>query len=106
MVAPATSRVASPAVGVLWDTHHPWRFLGEKIAETFERLRPWVRHTHFKDSVTESRVVECVPGERFVFEPFFRADPARTPGDGAGGSPDRDGARQLVARERMHHERQ
>jgi len=44
--------VSSPAVGVLWDTHHPWRFLGEKVAETFARLKPWVRHTHWKDSVT------------------------------------------------------
>ena len=43
--------VSAPAVGVLWDTHHPWRFYGEEVAETFERLRPWVRHTHWKDSI-------------------------------------------------------
>jgi sugar phosphate isomerase/epimerase len=29
--------VASPAVGVLWDTHHPWRFCGEKLPTTFDR---------------------------------------------------------------------
>ena len=45
------SRVKSPAVGVLWDTHHPWRFFHENLAETFERLKPWVRHTHWKDSI-------------------------------------------------------
>ncbi|MCC7419573.1 MAG: sugar phosphate isomerase/epimerase [Planctomycetaceae bacterium] len=44
--------VVSPAVGLLWDTHHPWRFYGESLATTFERLRPWTRHTHWKDSVT------------------------------------------------------
>jgi len=43
--------VRSPAVGVLWDTHHPWRFLGEQPADTARRLRPWIRHTHWKDSV-------------------------------------------------------
>lgn len=44
--------VESPAVGVLWDTHHPWRFLGEDVHDTWQRLQPWVRHTHWKDSVT------------------------------------------------------
>jgi len=41
-----------PQVGLVWDTHHPWRFFGEPLAETWERLKPWVRHTHWKDSVT------------------------------------------------------
>ncbi len=44
-------RVNHPAVGVLWDTHHPWRFYNEQLVETFNRLRPWIRHTHWKDSV-------------------------------------------------------
>src|ERR1051325_6342223 len=43
--------VRNPRVGVLWDTHHPWRFCGESVAETYGRLRPWIRHTHWKDSV-------------------------------------------------------
>ncbi len=45
-------RIASPAVGVLWDTHHPWRFYDESPKNTFANLSPWVRHTHWKDSVT------------------------------------------------------
>lgn len=45
-------RVNHPHVGLVWDTHHPWRFHGEKPAETWEQLRPWTRHTHWKDSVT------------------------------------------------------
>jgi len=44
-------RVTSPRVGVVWDTHHPWRFHGEPVVETFARLAPWIRHTHWKDSV-------------------------------------------------------
>ncbi len=43
--------VDHPQVGILWDTHHPWRFFGESLAETWTRLKPWVRHTHWKDSV-------------------------------------------------------
>jgi sugar phosphate isomerase/epimerase len=45
-------KVTCPAVGVLWDTHHPWRFHGEPPAESWERIGRWVRHTHWKDSVT------------------------------------------------------
>ena len=47
--------VETPAVGVLWDTHHPWRFCGESLSETSERLKAWVRHTHWKDSVLQPR---------------------------------------------------
>jgi sugar phosphate isomerase/epimerase len=45
------NKVRSRAVGVLWDTHHPWRFHGESIAETWKNLGEWTRHTHWKDSV-------------------------------------------------------
>lgn len=41
-----------PYVGLVWDTHHPWRFHQEPLAETWKRLRHWTRHTHWKDSVT------------------------------------------------------
>lgn len=51
-------RVNHPHVGLVWDTHHPWRFFDEPLAETWQRLRPWTRHTHWKDSV---RVFETVP---------------------------------------------
>lgn len=46
------SLVESDAVGVLWDTHHPWRFCNEALSESFQRLQPWIRHTHWKDSVS------------------------------------------------------
>jgi sugar phosphate isomerase/epimerase len=45
-------RINSPRVGVLWDTHHPWRFYEESPESTFTNLKPWIRHTHWKDSVT------------------------------------------------------
>jgi sugar phosphate isomerase/epimerase len=45
--------VREPRVGVLWDTHHPWRFCDESVARTYGRLKPWIRHTHWKDSVTQ-----------------------------------------------------
>lgn len=45
--------VRNPRVGVLWDTHHPWRFYDEPVAVTHSRLKPWIRHTHWKDSVTQ-----------------------------------------------------
>ena len=48
-------RVNSDAVGVLWDTHHPWRFCGESLPETFENFGRWVRHTHWKDSISMPR---------------------------------------------------
>lgn len=44
------STVSSEGVGALWDVHHPYRFMGEKPEVTFENLRPWLHHTHFKDS--------------------------------------------------------
>lgn len=43
--------VDHPHVGVLWDTHHPWRFHGETIADSWSKLKRWTRHTHWKDSV-------------------------------------------------------
>lgn len=51
LVAELFARVESPAVGVLWDTHHPWRFFHEPLEATLANLRPWIRHTHWKDSV-------------------------------------------------------
>lgn len=38
-------------VGLVWDTHHPWRFHGEELAVSWNRLKRWTRHTHWKDSV-------------------------------------------------------
>jgi sugar phosphate isomerase/epimerase len=52
VVCDLMARIDSASVGLLWDTHHPWKFFDEPLAETWARLRPWVRHTHWKDSIT------------------------------------------------------
>ncbi|PZE22123.1 sugar phosphate isomerase/epimerase family protein [Paenibacillus xerothermodurans] len=36
----------------LWDTHHPYRTLGEQPATTWEVLGDWIEYTHWKDSFT------------------------------------------------------
>ena len=47
--------LAFPAgTGLVWDTHHPWRFHGEALRETWSALGPIVHHTHWKDSASES----------------------------------------------------
>ncbi len=45
------SLISLDSVGALWDVHHPYRFMGEKPQTTVENLRPWLMHTHFKDSL-------------------------------------------------------
>jgi len=40
-----------PAVQVLWDIHHPYRFAGETIDQSMRELDGHVRYTHVKDSV-------------------------------------------------------
>src|SRR5205814_4466548 len=51
LLAEVMERVASPHIGILWDTHHPWRFHGEPPQQTVAALGRWIRHTHWKDSV-------------------------------------------------------
>jgi sugar phosphate isomerase/epimerase len=48
-VAAALARVASPNVGALWDTHHPYR-MGETAAQTMALLGDRLRHVHIKDA--------------------------------------------------------
>ena len=55
-VADVLRRVDSPAVGALWDSHHPYR-MGESVAEVIGLLGPYLAHVHVKDA---RRVV---PGE-------------------------------------------
>ena len=45
--------IGSPHVGILWDVHHPYRFMGETPEETYDNLRPYLKHVHLKDSVWE-----------------------------------------------------
>jgi len=36
---------------ILWDAHHTYHKAAEPIATTWDALRPFVRHIHFKDSL-------------------------------------------------------
>ncbi|UNC91021.1 sugar phosphate isomerase/epimerase family protein [Candidatus Contubernalis alkaliaceticus] len=51
-------KINHPNLGVLWDIHHPYRFHGEPIAQTYNELKPWIKHVHMKDSVRTSSSVE------------------------------------------------
>jgi len=51
-------RVNSPAVAVLWDVHHPYRYMRETAAESAANIGKWVRHVHIKDSVMTAGKLE------------------------------------------------
>lgn len=48
-VAATLRLVPSPAIGALWDTHHPYR-MGESAAEVWEAIGGRLVHTHIKDA--------------------------------------------------------
>lgn len=54
--------VSSDAIGLLWDVNHPFMFLDEAPARTWEQTGRWIHHTHWKDSKRN-------PGVREGFEP-------------------------------------
>ncbi len=38
-------------VGVLWDIHHPSRYMNETPALTYDNLKQWIHYVHVKDSI-------------------------------------------------------
>jgi sugar phosphate isomerase/epimerase len=54
------TRAAMPSVALLWDTHHTCVAGKEPPELTFRALRPYVRHTHLKDSKPEGTDVRYV----------------------------------------------
>lgn len=46
-------RAPDPNVGVLWDIHHPFRFMGEPVEQTYDRLKDHIKYIHMKDSMME-----------------------------------------------------
>ena len=48
-VADVLRHVPSPAVGALWDTHHPYR-MGESVAVVWTNLSNRLLHVHLKDA--------------------------------------------------------
>ncbi|HYK91686.1 MAG TPA: sugar phosphate isomerase/epimerase family protein [Acidobacteriota bacterium] len=56
-------KVAMPEIGILWDTHHTFVMGKESPSETFSRLKPYIKHTHIKDSTAEGESARYVlPG--------------------------------------------
>lgn len=57
-----------PAVGVLWDIHHPYRIVGETVAQSMRHLNGKVMHTHLKDSI------QSEGGEGYTYVLLGRGD--------------------------------
>jgi sugar phosphate isomerase/epimerase len=52
------NRVDSPNVGVLWDIHHPFRYMNESVEKTYDILKNHIMFVHIKDSVEDSGKVK------------------------------------------------
>lgn len=63
-------QVGRPEVACCWDIKHTWWMAQETARTTWERLRPWVRNTHWKDAcrtapsalMAEAKIAEKVRG--------------------------------------------
>jgi len=63
LLASFMSSISSENKGVLWDIHHPYRFLGESIDATLSNIGKWVKYVHVKDSViTNGKVAYKMTG--------------------------------------------
>jgi sugar phosphate isomerase/epimerase len=54
-------RVNTPSVAVNWDLMHPVRTGQASIAESFEQLRPWIRHVHAHDGTERNGRLTFLP---------------------------------------------
>ncbi len=57
-LAKIIEEVNNPYVAVLWDIHHPYRFMNESPATTYENVGKFVKYIHIKDSVMENGTVQ------------------------------------------------
>jgi len=53
--------VNQPSIAVNWDIMHPVRVANKTIGESFEALKPWIRHIHCHDGVTVDGKSELRP---------------------------------------------
>jgi len=60
-LAQVMKKVDHPNIAVNWDIMHPIRRGGVTMDHAFEALRPWVRHTHVHDGVSEGDKLTLVP---------------------------------------------
>ncbi len=52
------NEVNSPNLGVLWDVHHPYRFMNESVEKTYNTLKDYIMFVHVKDSKMEDGKVK------------------------------------------------
>lgn len=45
-------------VAVLWDIHHPARYMNETPSMTYQELKPWIRYIHVKDSIINNNRIQ------------------------------------------------
>jgi sugar phosphate isomerase/epimerase len=52
-------------ISILWDAHHTWKLAGEPMQDTWDKIGHWVRHIHYKDSVstTGTEYKYVLPGQ-------------------------------------------
>jgi sugar phosphate isomerase/epimerase len=60
-VAEVMRRVNRPAIAVNWDIMHPVRAGNATIEESFQTLRPWIRHLHVHDGESTADGLKLVP---------------------------------------------
>ena len=46
-------QISNPNIGVLWDIHHPYRYMGEAVKDTYQNLKDFIKLVHVKDSVID-----------------------------------------------------
>jgi len=62
-VADVMRQVNHPHIAVNWDIAHPVRYHGYTMERAYEMLKPWIRHVHFHDGITDAN-------NKFVFKPI------------------------------------
>ncbi len=48
------NKVERDNVGVLWDSHHPFRYMNESFKFTYNTLSKWIKYIQVKDSIIEN----------------------------------------------------
>ena len=66
-VAAVMRAVDHPAIAVNWDVMHPVRAAGWTVDDSFQVLKPWIRHLHIHDGIeTGGKLVMLPMGEGIV----------------------------------------
>jgi sugar phosphate isomerase/epimerase len=48
------NKLGSERIGVLWDIHHPYRFMNEPVEKAYNTLKEYIKFVHIKDSIIEN----------------------------------------------------